>query len=72
MQNLKAVDTVIPFKAVHAPREKGNKGGFHHFGTFPELEDQMCAGYQGQKSHQPDRCSSLCLVNFKFKCVRKQ
>jgi phage terminase large subunit-like protein len=50
-RNIKAVDSKIPFKAVHASRGKAiraepisalyKKGKVHYFGTFPQLEDQV-------------------------------
>jgi phage terminase large subunit-like protein len=66
--NLKAVDTSIPFKAVHASRGKAiraepisalyEQGKVHHFGTFPELEDQMCDWIPGAEK-SPDRIDAL-------------
>ncbi len=67
-RNIKAVDSKIPFKAVHASRGKAiraepisalyEQGKVHHFGTFPELEDQMCEWAPGfEKS--PDRIDAL-------------
>lgn len=50
--NLRAIDPLIPFKAVHASRGKykraepvaalDEQGRIHHVGLYPELEDQMC------------------------------
>jgi predicted phage terminase large subunit-like protein len=65
---LKTIDPKIPFKAVHASRGKATRaepvsalyeqGKVHHFGTFPELEDQLCEWVPGaQKS--PDRLDAL-------------
>lgn len=55
--NIKVVDPFIPFEAVHASRGKATRaepvsalyeqGLIHHFGTFPELEDQMCEWVPG-------------------------
>jgi hypothetical protein len=66
--NLKAVDTTIPFRAVHASRGKAiraepisalyEQGRVHHFGTFPELEDQMCDWVPGAEK-SPDRIDAL-------------
>lgn len=65
--NLRQVDRVIPFKAVHASRGKliraepiaalYEQGKVHHVGTFPQLEDQMCEWVPGDKS--PDRMDAL-------------
>jgi phage terminase large subunit-like protein len=66
--NLKAVDSSIPFKAVHASRGKATRaepisalyeqGRVHHFGTFPELEDQLCEWVPGVEK-SPDRVDAL-------------
>jgi len=66
--NLKDVDTSIPFKAVHASRGKATRaepisalyeqGKVHHFGTFPQLEDQMCEWVPGVEK-SPDRIDAL-------------
>jgi phage terminase large subunit-like protein len=66
--NIKAVDTSIPFKSVHASRGKATRaepistlyesGHVHHFGTFPELEDQMVEWVPGS-GKSPDRIDSL-------------
>lgn len=66
--NLKAVDTSIPFKSVHASRGKSTRaepisslyeqGKVHHFGTFPELEDQMVEWVPGAEK-SPDRVDAL-------------
>lgn len=65
--NLRQVDRAIPFRAVHASRGKliraepvaalYEQGKVHHFGTFPQLEDQMCEWVPGEKS--PDRMDAL-------------
>ena len=54
---LKTIDPNVPFKAVHASRGKATRaepvsalyeqGRVHHFGTFPELEDQLCEWVPG-------------------------
>jgi len=66
--NLRAVNTSIPFKAVHASRGKATRaepisalyeqGKVHHCGTFPELEDQMCDWIPGS-GKSPDRVDAL-------------
>jgi phage terminase large subunit-like protein len=66
--NIKAVDSKIPFKAVHASRGKTiraepisalyEKGKVHHFGTLPQLEDQMCEWVPGVEK-SPDRIDAL-------------
>ena len=66
--DLKAVDVAIPFKAVHASRGKAiraepisalyEQGKVHHFGTFPELEDQMVEWIPGAEKY-PDRIDAL-------------
>lgn len=66
--NIKAVNPVIPFEAVHASRGKATRaepisalyeqGLVHHFGTFPELEDQMCEWVPGAEK-SPDRVDAL-------------
>jgi predicted phage terminase large subunit-like protein len=66
--NIKAVDTSVPFKAVHASRGKTTRaepisslyeqGRVHHFGTFPDLEDQMCEWIPGAEK-SPDRVDAL-------------
>jgi predicted phage terminase large subunit-like protein len=67
-RNIKAVDAKIPFKAVHASRGKAiraepisalyEQGKVHHFGTFPQLEDQMCEWVPGAEK-SPDRIDAL-------------
>ncbi len=64
---LKTIDPKIPFKAVHASRGKATRaepisalyeqGKVHHFGTFPELEDQLCEWVPGADS--PDILDAL-------------
>ena len=68
---IQAVNPNVPFRAVRATRGKVvraepisalyHMGKIHHVGSFPELEDQMCAmltsGYSGLKS--PDRVDAL-------------
>jgi predicted phage terminase large subunit-like protein len=67
-RNIKAVDSKIPFKAVHASRGKTiraepisalyEQGKVHHFGTFTQLEDQMCEWVPGVEK-SPDRIDAL-------------
>jgi phage terminase large subunit-like protein len=62
------IDPKIPFRAVHASRGKAiraepvsalyEQGKVHHFGTFPELEDQMCEWVPGAEK-SPDRIDAL-------------
>ena len=66
--NIKAVDGSIPFQAVHASRGKAiraepisalyEQNMIHHFGTFPQLEDQMCEWIPGADK-SPDRVDAL-------------
>lgn len=65
---LKTIDPKIPFQAVHASRGKATRaepisalyeqGKVHHFGTFPELEDQLCEWVPGVEK-SPDRLDAL-------------
>lgn len=65
---LKNIDPKIPFRAVHASRGKAiraepvsalyEQGRVHHFGTFPELEDQCCEWVPGAEK-SPDRVDAL-------------
>jgi Uncharacterized conserved protein len=65
---IKTIDQNIPFKAVHASRGKAiraepvsalyEQGKVHHFGTFPELEDQCCEWVPGADK-SPDRVDAL-------------
>ena len=65
---LKYIDSKVPFKSVHASRGKTTRakpvsalyeqGKVHHFGTFPDLEDQMCEWVPGAEK-SPDRCDAL-------------
>jgi predicted phage terminase large subunit-like protein len=65
---LKTIDQKIPFKAVHASRGKATRaepisalyeqGKVHHFGTFTELEDQLCEWVPGVEK-SPDRLDAL-------------
>jgi phage terminase large subunit-like protein len=67
-RTLKTIDSNIPFKAVHASRGKATRaepvsalyeqGRIHHFGTFPELEDQLCEWVPGAEK-SPDRLDAL-------------
>jgi len=62
--NIKMVDSSVRFEAVHASRGKATRaepisslyeqGRIHHFGTFPELEDQLCEWVPGAEK-SPDR-----------------
>lgn len=66
--NIKAVDTSIPFKSVHASRGKATRAEpisalyeqnrVHHFGNFPQLEDQMVEWIPGS-GKSPDRVDAL-------------
>jgi len=65
---IKTIDQKIPFRAVHASRGKAiraepvsslyEQGKVHHFGTFPELEDEMCEWVPGAEK-SPDRVDAL-------------
>lgn len=65
---LKTIDSKVPFQAVHASRGKATRaepvsalyeqGKVHHFGTFPELEDQLCEWIPGAEK-SPDRLDAL-------------
>jgi predicted phage terminase large subunit-like protein len=65
---LKYIDSKVSFKSVHASRGKTTRaepvsalyeqGKVHHFGTFPDLEDQMCEWVPGAEK-SPDRCDAL-------------
>lgn len=60
---IQTVDPKVPVKLVHASRGKATRaepvaamyeqGRYHHVGSFPHLEDQMCTWVPGMKS--PDR-----------------
>jgi phage terminase large subunit-like protein len=64
---LKSVDSKITYKPVRASRGKYTRaepvsalyeqGKVHHFGTFPELEDELCEWIPGSGS--PDRLDAL-------------
>lgn len=70
---LRAVNRNIPFKAVHASRGKVTRaepvsalyeqGKVHHVGSFPALEDQMCAFTsdfdRSRAGYSPDRVDAL-------------
>ena len=66
--NIKNVNSSIPFSAVHASRGKATRAEpvstlyeqkrIHHFGTFPELEDQMTEWIPGAEK-SPDRVDAL-------------
>jgi phage terminase large subunit-like protein len=65
---LRQVDPNVAFKAVHASRGKVQRaepiaalyeqGRIHHLGTYPELEDELCAftpaGYAGGSPNRAD------------------
>jgi len=65
---LKTIDSKIPFKSVHSSRGKSiraeptsalyEQGKVHHFGTFPELEDQLCEWIPGAEK-SPDRLDAV-------------
>jgi phage terminase large subunit-like protein len=62
--NIKTVDSRVRFESVHASRGKAiraepisslyEQAKVHHFGTFPDLEDQMCEWVPGVDK-SPDR-----------------
>jgi phage terminase large subunit-like protein len=62
---LRAVDSTVAFRAVHASRGKRTRaepvaalyeqGRVHHVGAFPKLEDQMTAWEPGGDQPSPDR-----------------
>ena len=64
---IKAVDRLVPVKAVHASRGKAiraepvsalyEQGLIHHIGFFPDLEDELCEWVPGMKS--PNRLDAL-------------
>jgi len=64
---LKTIDPKIPFKAVHSSRDKSiraepvsalfEQNRVHFFGTFLELEDELCEWVPGSDS--PDRLDAL-------------
>jgi phage terminase large subunit-like protein len=66
--NIRAINPTIPFRSVHASRGKAiraepisalyEQGLIHHFGTFPELEDQMGEWIPGAEK-SPDRVDGL-------------
>jgi len=66
--NIKTVNSMIPFESVRASRGKAvraepisalyEQGRIHHFGTFPELEDQMVEWVPGS-GKSPDRVDAL-------------
>jgi phage terminase large subunit-like protein len=70
---IRSVDPKIPFRAVHASRGKAVRAEpiaalyeqekVHHAGTFPELEDQLCAFTSGfdrsSAGYSPDRLDAL-------------
>jgi phage terminase large subunit-like protein len=66
--NIRTVDHGVPFRAVRASRGKQTRaepisslyeqGRFHHVGSFPALEDQMCDWIPGE-GKSPDRVDAL-------------
>lgn len=64
MEGLRATDSVA-YKAVHASRGKqaraepvaalDEQGRAHHYGSFPEMEDQMCTWEPLSGQRSPDR-----------------
>jgi phage terminase large subunit-like protein len=70
---LRMVDPAVPFGAVRATRGKSaraepvaalyEQGRIHHVGSFPQLEDQLCAFTQDFDRHaagySPDRADAL-------------
>lgn len=66
--NIKAVNSSIPFQSVHSSRGKATrakpisalyeKNVIHHFGTFSELENQLCEWVPGAEK-SPDRLDAL-------------
>jgi phage terminase large subunit-like protein len=71
--NIRAANANVAFRAVHASRGKRRRaepvaalyeqGRVHHVGTFPEMEQQMCAYVPGMEldgaSDSPDRMDAL-------------
>jgi phage terminase large subunit-like protein len=72
-QTILTLDPTVPFKAVHASRGKAVRAEpvsslyeqrkVHHVGTFPALEDQMCAFTsdfdRSRAGYSPDRVDAL-------------
>jgi phage terminase large subunit-like protein len=68
-ETIKGVDSSVPFKSIYTSRGKAlraepisslyEQGKVHHFGTFPELEDQMTEWIPGAEK-SPDRVDALC------------
>jgi phage terminase large subunit-like protein len=69
---IRMVDRNVPVTTVWASRGKGARAepvsalyeqGSHHIGTFPKLEDQMCAFTtdfdRAQAGYSPDRLDAL-------------
>jgi predicted phage terminase large subunit-like protein len=70
---IRSIEANIPFRAVHASRGKViraepisalyEQGKIHHCGTFPELEDQMCAFTsdfdRSRSGYSPDRLDAM-------------
>lgn len=71
---IRAIDPNVSFKSVHASRGKVTRAEpiaalyeqrkVHHVGTFPALEDQLCAFTsdfdRSKAGYSPDRLDSLC------------
>jgi phage terminase large subunit-like protein len=68
-ETIKGIDSSVPFKSIHTSRGKATRaepisslyeqGRVHHFGIFPDLEDQMCEWVPGAEK-SPDRVDALC------------
>jgi phage terminase large subunit-like protein len=68
-ETIKGIDSSVPFKSIHTSRGKATRaepisslyeqGRVHHFGTFPDLEDQMTEWIPGAEK-SPDRVDALC------------
>ena len=66
---LRTVDPTIPYRAVHATRGKRTRaepiaalfeqGRLHHVGSFPDLEDQLCAALPEGGGGPDDRLDAL-------------
>lgn len=69
---VRMVDPNVPFRSVHASRGKitraepiaalAEQGKIHHVGTFPKLEDQLCAftsDFDRNRGGSPDRLDAM-------------
>lgn len=69
---VRMVDPNVPFRSVHASRGKitraepiaalAEQGKIHHVGTFPQLEDQLCAftsDFDRNRGGSPDRLDAM-------------